>query len=332
MNRATSPTGWVRNPVMKSPGLDPIQASSYELGWTYNPMSGCKNHTPEGLCLGGLFPCYACKLANGRLKPLYLANPNVPPIITKEPLRLIQAGELQTRLLDPFYPRFWQSRIRRENFGACTGGAEPKGIFVCDMGDLFGQGIPEEWTRRVLNHIGMSWYREHRFYLLTKQAQNLINFSPFPENCWVGVTATSQQAFLDAIYALVHIKATVRYISFEPLLAEIPMTPEQLKASCNWLIIGACTGTKAEMTELVRKYPELMLMPFGNKWTAQPPISWLREIIEAADKAGVKVFLKDNLEPLWTLENRKEPFFKFSRVSPGATEVGKLRQEMPIEQ
>ena len=29
-----------------------------------------------------------------------------------------------------------------------------------------------------------------------------------------------------------------------------------------------------------------------------PQIEWVREIVEAADKAGVKVFLKNNLRPL----------------------------------
>ena len=58
MNRATLATGWVRNPVMKLPELDPIQASSYEFGYTWNPFSGCLNQV-DGLCNGGGFPCYA---------------------------------------------------------------------------------------------------------------------------------------------------------------------------------------------------------------------------------------------------------------------------------
>jgi len=69
MNRASPATGWVRNPIMESPELDPTQASSYELGWTYNPITGCLNHV-NGLCKGGGFPCYAYRLANGRLKQL----------------------------------------------------------------------------------------------------------------------------------------------------------------------------------------------------------------------------------------------------------------------
>lgn len=45
----------------------------------------------------------------------------------------------------------------------------------------------------------------------------------------------------------------------------------------NWVIIGQCTPIKQSTT---------------------PKIEWLKEIVEAADKAGVRVFLKDNLMPL----------------------------------
>ncbi len=71
------------------------------------------------------------------------------------------------------------------------------------------------------------------------------------------------------------------------------------KPIVQWLIIGACTGTREEMTNLARNNkPFLTEMPWGTKWTAQPNPEWVREIVEAADKAGIKVFLKDNLKPL----------------------------------
>ena len=73
MNRATPATGWVRNPVMRLLGLDPIQASSYEFGYTWNPISGCENHT-DGLCKGGGFPCYAYKLATSWLRMRILST------------------------------------------------------------------------------------------------------------------------------------------------------------------------------------------------------------------------------------------------------------------
>jgi len=322
VNRASSATGWVRDPIVKSGGLDPTQASSYELGWTFNPITGCLNHT-NGLCNGGGFPCYAYKLANGRLRDRYLANMNVAPtpVVHSQELHEQDVGE---QLRDPFYPRFWYERVREE-FGAWTSGAIPKGIFVCDMSDLFGIGIPEEWTRRILNHIGMSYYKEHRFYLLTKQSQNLINFSPFPDNCWVGVTATNLDMAYMASYHLKEITAKVKYISFEPLLDWKPTNAQFfLSGIVDWVIIGAQT-----------------------KPAVYPQVEWVEDIVSACDKAGVKVFLKDNLIPLFkgmTTEEQGEyqdilidHFYakgiEFGRIyTPEDNKVVEiaLRQEMPV--
>ena len=318
---------WVKNP-------DGSQ------GYTLNPMSGCKNHTPEGLCLDGLFPCYAWKLAHGRLKSRYLANPNIaiPEGIKARDLHDLSPELKRQYSTDPFYPRFWEERL-----GQIPLFGQARGIFVCDMGDLFGEAIPSQWTHRILNHIGEC--QRHRFYLLTKQPQNLIKWSPFPENCWVGVTVTNMLQRQTAISHLNSIIAPVRFLSCEPLLAPLNATGWQSLLGINWLIIGACTGTCNEMYRLRDTHVGVtpMAMPlcytvnnrregFITKWTAQPNIEWVQEIVEAADKAGTKVFLKDNLMPLfkrgdiWAIPEWAG-FNDWAKQDIGTT----LRQEMPVE-
>jgi len=232
-------------------------------GYTWNPITGCLN---------GCEYCYARRLANGRLRQRYLANENTI-------MRFSDGyAPVKLRLTDPFYPRFWEGRL-----GQIPLFGKSLGIFVCDMSDLFGIGIPKNWTRRVLNHIGEC--QRHRFYLLTKQPQNLIKFSPFPANCLVGFTATNQEMFYEGCYQLKYVRAKVKYVSFEPLLS-FDKLPEVLdwqnwivswlyEASIRWVIIGAQT-----------------------KPTVMPKIEWVEEIVRACDKAGVKVFLKDSLRPL----------------------------------
>jgi len=61
----------------------------------------------------------------------------------------------------------------------------------------------------------------HRFYLLTKRPENLIKFSPFPPNCFVGVSVTNQEMFDNAIHYLKMVDAKVKFLSFEPLLDHI---------------------------------------------------------------------------------------------------------------
>ena len=264
-------------------------------GYTWNPITGCLNHK-DGLCKGGNFPCYAYKLAHGRLKSRYLANRFGSGYF----------GSPFYRSTDPFYPRFWGERLEELERGIDALDYQtyirqkPKGIFVCDMGDLFGVGIPEQWTRRILEIIGDDANSIHRFYLLTKQPQNLIKFSPFPENCWVGVTVCNDKMLDVAVDKLEDVQARVKFISFEPLLERLTLSLDYALyySGINWLIIGACTGSASSIGALIRRYPDLVHKPLGNLWTAQPPIEWVQEIVEAADKAGIKVFLKDNLKPL----------------------------------
>jgi protein gp37 len=282
-------------------------------GYTWNPITGCLNHV-NGLCKSGDFPCYAYKLANGRLKARYLANKHTG----------YDGGAIgKDRWLidtDPFYPRFWEEKLSDIErppypYSAWDGNAckttpieflpknihakrKAKGIFTCDMSDLFGIGIPEQWTRQVLDAIRIN--SVDRFYLLTKQPQNLNKFSPFPENCWVGVTATNGKMVDDAGYWLERIDAKVKYLSLEPLLEPIQLYFG--KPGINWVIIGACTGSLGDMQALRARYPALEVRDNKTftKFVAVPPPAWVREIITAADAANVPVFIKDNiLDTAW---------------------------------
>jgi len=291
-------------------------------GYTFNPITGCLNHV-NGLCKGGGFPCYAYRLANGRLKHLYLANTN---FMNPKSGSLQQACDnLFTPLADPFYPRFWPERLeeptkgyRYQDYGGANASASDKGIFVCDMSDLFGIGVPEEWTRRVLDVIKRCYY--HRFYLLTKQPQNLIKFSPFPDNCWVGVTATNRDMFNNAVWHLMSIEANVKYISIEPLLS--PITAGILDTYHNWPVVNG---------SILSHVLDWLIIGAQTKPSVFPKIEWVKEIVEAADKAGIPVFLKDNLAPMLPNARIGLPFFyKPKRIEDTDHEFQwLLRQEMP---
>jgi len=278
VNRASSATGWVRNP-------------DGTMGYTWNPITGCLN---------GCEYCYARRLANGRLRSRYLANSLVA---FADGIR----GEEHKARNDPFYPRFWPEKLsqplatmRATKNGYVYYAGKAKGIFVCDMSDLFGIGIPEQWQAQIFQVFADC--PDHRFYLLTKQPQNLIKFSPFPDNCRVGVTATDCEFFANAIFYLNRIKATVKYVSFEPLLGRLGISNLEYaftKAGISWVIIGAQT-----------------------KPYKPPKIEWVQEIVGACDKVGIPVFLKDNLYPLIT----GTPLGQCTGLW---AEGFKLRQEMP---
>ena len=260
-------------------------------GYTWNPITGCLN---------GCDYCYARRLADTRLKERYLANKN----ISEEGLG--KSDIVVARDYNPFYPRFWPERLNQA-YKELHHDTKPRGIFVCDMSDLFGIGVPEEWTRRVLRRIKEK--NNHRFYLLTKQPQNLIKFSPFPDNCWVGVsaTATDTLSYINACNKLILTTAKVKYLSLEPLLSHIEMLSHLLliHAGVKWVIIGAQT-----------------------KPTVMPKIEWVQEIVQACDKAGIPVFLKDSLKPLMKpVYEQAGCISNFFTDGDGETPV--LRQEHP---
>jgi len=255
---------WVKNP-------DGTQ------GYTFNPITGCLN---------GCEYCYARKLANRWLKKRYLANHRWSTEVIEH---------RNPAAFDPFYPRFWPEKAYELSELMRVGRRNPRGIFVCSMSDLFGIGVPERWTEDILYEIKKADI--HRFYLLTKQPQNLIKFSPFPDNAWVGQTITSQQSYWKYWDEFALTKAKIKFISFEPLLESVKFDSLHLKDSgIKWVIIGAQTNP-----------------------TVMPKIEWVNEIVEAADKAGIPVFLKDSLNPL------AELIAKFC-----GKETWELRQEMPV--
>jgi protein gp37 len=307
---------WVKNP-------DGSQ------GITVNSKTGCLNHTPEGLCLGGLFPCYAWKLAHGRLRIRYQANWNFPP-----------GTDVHKAIGDTFYPRWWPERLEQ-----IKGIKKPTGIFLDDMSDWMGDYWPEEWTKMELQV--MKDCPQHRFYTLTKQPQNLPQWSPFPENCWVGVTATNRRMLLAAREVFNSpicaggIMAKVKFISFEPLL-ESAICDHQWKANIKG---GGFSRRRIESDIKCTKCgqaqnwgnlnsdligsdgkPIVQRLIIGAQTRPKKLPAWegVKEIIEAADQAGVRVFLKDNLGLPRLNCDGATPFY---RKDTTGTMV--LRQEMP---
>ncbi len=268
---------------MNKTGIDWVKNPDDSQGYTWNPITGCLN---------GCDYCYARRLANTRLRERYLDNPNVAVPAHLEGKDL-HSEDVQAQHEDPFYPRFWPERV-----GQPFNHTKPRGIFTCDMSDLFGIGIPEEWTRQVVDTIKVN--PKHRFYLLTKQPQNLINYSPFPDNCYIGFSADTKKRMVDGYTHLVNIEAKVKYISFEPLLERMDV---RSLSSVQWVIIGA-----------------------QSKPTIMPKIEWVREIVSACDKAGIPVFLKNSLVPLTGPERLWQGFH--SNINGH----WQLRQEMPTKE
>ena len=156
----------------------------------------------------------------------------------------------------------------------------PKRVFLCSTNDYWGGWIPSEWCESIRQKT--QEYPQHTFQVLTKQYQNLPKDSPYPDNWQVGITLTTGEEKIPLAY-LQAIQATVKYISFEPLLGfpswwnSDNLSRSFELAGINWLIVGRLTG-------------------YGHKF--DPKIEWVEEIELTARKAGIPIFEKDNLAPL----------------------------------
>jgi len=265
-----------------------------------------------------MFPCYAFKLANGRLKERYLNNGLIA--CDYEGGEDSSDSELKAAFADPFYPRFWPERLEQPYKIK-----KPVGIFLDDMSDWMGDYWPEEWTQQELQM--MKDNPQHRIYTLTKQPQNLTKFSPFPENCWVGVTVTNDLSYGQAIQGLNRIEASIKYLSIEPLLEPPAIVHLTYGEVINWVIIGACTGTMKDLLPLHHRTGLPLIKWRGNKWILSPPMGAVEEIVSACDKAGIPVFMKNNLKPLFAKIDSLG-FFEGSIYKYWYR--GVLRQEMPV--
>jgi protein gp37 len=107
---------------------------------------------------------------------------------------------------------------------------EPRMVFVCSMGDIFHENVPDRWIDRVF-HIMTSPFsgaNHHTYMLLTKRPERILRDAQFQRfrqwhNIWLGVTAENQAQANARIPILVQIPATVRFVSVEPMLEPVQM-------------------------------------------------------------------------------------------------------------
>ena len=193
--------------------------------WSWNALSGCLGPMGTPASPRRCNYCYARKLANGRLKPLYLANHNV------------LEGCMP---LDPFAPRFWPERLAEP-----AKVKKPSGIFVGSMTELFHPAIPDEWREAVANaEENAPW---HTYIHLTKRPDNLpLEFG----QAWIGITAEDQWYFEERWPHLALRQAAVRFVSMEPLFGTLPRRVlEKYPPRPDWFILGGLTGRRQEWTD-----------------------------------------------------------------------------------
>ena len=188
--------------------------ASSKIEWTeitWNPSTGCTKIS------AGCKNCYAERMAN-RLKAMGINKYRNGFKLTMHPNTLIE-------------PYRWR---------------KPSIVFVNSMSDIFHEHLPFSFIQSVFRVMNDN--SQHIFQVLTKRPSILIDYHTklnWTKNIWMGVTVEDHSQIY-RIELLRKTNAKIKFISFEPLLTELPNLEF---TGINWVIVGGESGPRARPIE-----------------------------------------------------------------------------------
>jgi protein gp37 len=111
---------------------------------------------------------------------------------------------------------------------------------------------------------------QHTFQVLTKRADRLASFfrnRAVPDNAWLGVSVEDRRYGVPRIAALRQVDARIRFLSVEPLLADVGALD---LTDIHWVIVGGESGPKARPMQL----------------------EWVENVRQQCEDQGVQFFFK----------------------------------------
>lgn len=172
------------------------------------------------------------------------------------------------------YTNGFQSTMHPEDLVEPMRWKKPSTIFVCSMSDLFHSDVPFDFIDKVFGVIRNT--PQHNYQILTKRAERMAEYFStriIPSNVWIGVTVEAVKT-KNRIDYIRNLKATVRFISCEPLLEDLG---ELNLNGINWIIVGGESGVQArpmkeEWVLNIKRQAEANHIPFFFKqwgtWSA----------------------------------------------------------------
>lgn len=203
---------------------------------TWNPVSGCSKISP------GCDNCYAERIAE-RFRGVS-GHPFENGFgLTLRPHKLRE-------------PLSWRS---------------PRRIFVNSMSDLFHKEVPVSFIDTIFETMEQANW--HVFQVLTKRSSLMRRYinerysdRAMPKHIWMGVSVENRKALVRVVH-LKQAKASVRFVSFEPLLEDLQALDLR---DIHWAIAGGESGPGARM-----------VMP-----------EWIRSIRDQCKSQNVAFFFK----------------------------------------
>ena len=135
----------------------------------------------------------------------------------------------------------WRQPLRWNAKAAAHG--ERARVFCASMADVFEDRRDLDEARRrlwalIATTTSLDWL------LLTKRPEAIARLVPWgtqwPRNVWIGTTVENQKVARERLPHLVELPAVVRFISAEPLLGPLDLSP--WISGLDWVIAGGETG------------------------------------------------------------------------------------------
>lgn len=146
-----------------------------------------------------------------------------------------------------FGPKHWAEPIKWDRRAAEQGIRQR--VFCASMADVFEDRADLDEARSALWELieqtpNLDWL------LLTKRPERIAATVPWkdvwPANVWIGTTVETQEYAEERLPYLAALPAAVRFISAEPLLGPLDLTPWLDRL--DWVITGGESGPKARPT------------------------------------------------------------------------------------
>lgn len=234
---------------------------------TWNPVAGCT------ILTAGCTNCYAMRMA-ARLDAMGVEK--YAGLTRKSGGRAKWTGKIYLDRKSLSIPETW---------------SKPRRVFVNSMSDLFHSHVPPDFIADVWKVMADT--PRHTYQILTKRPDRMIEIVPsLPKlpNVWLG-TSVEDSRVLHRVDELREVPATIRFISFEPLIGSV--AGASLK-NIHWAIVGGESGPKARPMDP----------------------AWVGEIEQMCRGAGTAFFFKQ-----WGGKNKK---------ATGRMLNGRTYDEMPV--
>lgn len=263
---------------------------------TWNPIVGCSKVSP------GCDNCYAEKMA---FRISQMLKSNAKENETYQAYKWVNGWDGKTA--------FNTDHIRKP-----LQYKSPRLVFVCSMGDLFHESVPNNWIDWVYDIIDECC--TSIFIILTKRPERMKEYMEYRIRnnktyghswVWLGVTAENQEQANKRIPILLSIPAAKRFVSIEPMLGPVKLN-SLIREEDNYAWVDDClTGFKAHGAGGWYANKLDWVICGGESGSKARPMhpDWVRSVRDQCKEAGTPFFFKQwgNLYPACQLIENKHP-------------------------